>query len=323
MPRQARLDTPGTLHHVIVRGIEKRPIVKTDYDRNDFVSRMGRIAIATKTPIYAWALMTNHVHILLHSGPLGLPNYMRRLLTGYVVNYNRRYQRHGPLFQNRYKSILCDEDSYFTELARYIHLNPLRVKLVSNLTELEKYPWCGHGVIIGRYKNEWQERDYVLAFFGKRAGEAQQAYRRYVRAGASQGRRPELVGGGLVRSQGGWSEVVSMRRRGQAELADQRILGRGDFVERIIQEAEAKFKTQYTTLKKKRQLAQFIRTSCKKAGISPKELSAGSRRSPVSKLRAQLALKMVEDYGMSYAATARQLGVSTVGIFKIIQRANK
>ena len=86
MPRQARLDAPDTLHHVIIRGIEKRRIVDDDEDRKRFITRMGDLAMDTETKIYAWSLMTNHAHILLRSGPLGLPKYMRRLLTGYAVN---------------------------------------------------------------------------------------------------------------------------------------------------------------------------------------------------------------------------------------------
>jgi REP element-mobilizing transposase RayT len=131
MPRQARLDAPGTLHHVIIRGLESRKVVGDREDRGNFVSRMGKIASDTETVIYAWALMPNHAHILLRSGPHGLSKYMRRFLTGYAITYNRRHTRYGHLFQNRYKSIVCDEDSYFRELVRYIHLNPLRAELVS------------------------------------------------------------------------------------------------------------------------------------------------------------------------------------------------
>ena len=141
MPRQARLDATGTLHHVIVRGIEKRKIVDDRADRDNFVSRMGQIASETDTVIYAWALMTNHAHILLRSGLCGLSKFMRRFLTGYAITYNRRHHRHGHLFQNRYKSIVCDEDSYFQELVRYIHLNPLRAKVVKSMSGLNRYRW--------------------------------------------------------------------------------------------------------------------------------------------------------------------------------------
>jgi hypothetical protein len=165
---------------------------------------------------------------------MGLAQFMRRLLTGYAVHYNIRHRRYGHLFQNRYKSIVCDADSYFTELVRYIHLNPLRVKLVKDMRELERYPYSGHGVITGRVGYEWQDRDHVLSWFGKKEREAVRAYREFVREGVSLGRRPELVGGGLVRSLGGWSEVLSLRRQSKRELSDERILGSGAFVERML-----------------------------------------------------------------------------------------
>ena len=82
-----------------------------------------------------------------------LPTVMRRLMTGHAVNFNNRHKRSGHLFQNRYKSIVCEEDNYLLELTRYIHLNPLRAGLVKNLKELDKYPWAGHSAIIGRCDN--------------------------------------------------------------------------------------------------------------------------------------------------------------------------
>ena len=180
MPRRARLDAPGTLHHVIVRGIERRRIVNDVADRKNFVERLGELAAETETTIYAWALMTNHAHILLRSSEIGLSGFMRRLLTGYAIYYNRRHRRWGHLFQNRYKSIICDEDAYFKQLVRYIHLNPLRVKMVKNLAKLDRYRWSGHGAIMGKIKNDWQDRDYVLKWFGQKQGAAKKAYRNYV-----------------------------------------------------------------------------------------------------------------------------------------------
>ncbi|MFC1578356.1 transposase, partial [Thermodesulfobacteriota bacterium] len=162
MPRRARLDAPGTLHHVIVRGIERRRIVDDVADRKTFVERLGQLATDTQTGIYAWALMTNHAHILLRSSEIGLSGFMRRLLTGYAIYYNRRHRRWGHLFQNRYKSIICDEDTYFKELVRYIHLNPLRAKMVKSLSKLDRYRWSGHGAIMGKVKYDWQDRDYTL-----------------------------------------------------------------------------------------------------------------------------------------------------------------
>lgn len=323
MPRQARLDAPGTLHHVIIRGIEKKPIVQDDVDRKNFVERMGRLALDSKVAIYAWALMTNHAHILLRSGPSGMPPFMRRLLTGYAITFNRRHQRHGHLFQNRYKSILCDEDPYFMELVRYIHLNPLRASLVNSLPSLDRYPWCGHASLMGNTNHDWHHRDYVLAWFGKSAGSAKKNYRNYVTDGISMGRRPDLVGGGLIRSQGGWSQVISMRSKKVRELYDERILGPGNFVEKVLEEAEEDFKRALKNNLSFRNIGLLIMKACKESGIRVEELKLGGRRAEVSKIRSQLAIDLVTKHGVPMARVARQLGVSTPAISSLIRRSER
>jgi len=153
MPRQARLDAPGVLQHVMARGIERRKIFWDDKDRTSFLERLAIILEETQTQCYAWTLIPNHFHLLLRTGPTPLSKVMRRLMTGYAVTFNLRHRRAGHLFQNRYKSVVCEEENYLLELTRYIHLNPLRAKLVEDLKSLDKYPWTGHSVLIGKQKN--------------------------------------------------------------------------------------------------------------------------------------------------------------------------
>ena len=153
MPRLARLDAPGVLHHIIIRGIERRKIFRDDKDRDNFIDRLSDLLPATQTACYAWAFIPNHAHFLFRSGA-GISNLMRRLLTGYAIHFNRRHRRHGQLFQNRYKSIICQEDMYFKELVRYIHLNPLRAKIVSDVKELNKYAYSGHSGEHYRFVND-------------------------------------------------------------------------------------------------------------------------------------------------------------------------
>ena len=246
---------------------------------------------------------------------------MRRLLTGYAVSYNLRHRRHGHVFQNRYKSIVCDGDSYFTELVRYIHLNPLRVELIKDLKELEKYPYCGHRTIVGTQRNPWQDCASVLAQFGKRESEAKEAYRRFVAQGVALGRRPELVGGGgLIRSAGGWFEVRSQRQRGARQLSDERILGSGEFVERILREADARTLRQHAEKKGKRYAEWDVAEACKKNGVSLTELRSGSRRGRLPEVRAKIVRGLVENYGVQIAEVARQVGISTSGVSKILTR---
>ncbi|MBW1708235.1 MAG: transposase, partial [Deltaproteobacteria bacterium] len=153
MPRQPRLDAPGLLQHVMARGIERGKLFRDNKDRNSFLDRLADILEETQTQCYAWALIPNHFHLLLRTGPTPLSKVMRRLMTGYAVTFNKRHKRSGHLFQNRYKSVVCEENPYLLELIRYIHLNPLRARLVQDLKELDKYPWTGHSTILGHRKN--------------------------------------------------------------------------------------------------------------------------------------------------------------------------
>src|SRR4030043_1826373 len=168
MPRGPRIDAPATLHHVMVRGIERRRIFESERDREDFLDRLGRVIQEGGASCFAWVLIPNHAHILLRTGSTPLAKMMRRLLTGYAVSFNLRHQRSGHLFQNRYKSIVCEEDSYLLELIRYIHLNAIRAGLVKDLRELDRYRWRGHSVLVGYEQRDWQGRGGGLFLFGGR-----------------------------------------------------------------------------------------------------------------------------------------------------------
>jgi len=195
MPRQARLDAPGVLHHVIIMGIERRKIFRDDKDRDNFIERLETLLPETHTSCYAWALLSNHAHFLFRTGDKSLSTLMRRLLTGYVVTFNRRYNRHGQLFQNRYKSIICQEDTYLKELVRYIHLNPLRAKIISSISDLNRYPYCGHGVLLGKADITWQDTKYVLSYFGKTKKHARDKYLSFVEdfKGRAKGTHSEML----------------------------------------------------------------------------------------------------------------------------------
>ena len=320
MPRGARLDAPGTMHHVIVRGIEKRCIVDNDQDREMFIGRLGELSQGLQTAVYAWALMTNHAHILLRSGLQGISAFMRKFLTGYAGGYNRRHRRHGHLFQNRYKSIVVEEDAYFKELVRYIHLNPFRAGMVKSMKELDKYPWCGHSALMGKVEYGWQDIAYVLEWFDKRVKQARQFYRGYIEKGLAIGRQPHLVGGGLVRSAGGWSEIKALRRIGNMQRGDQRILGSGPFVESILSEAELSKKYRLANLDRKRKASELIEDCCQESGVSIEALGGGSRLRPVTRVRRELAYRLTSELGLSLAETARLLGISTSGVAKILDR---
>ncbi len=319
MPRQARLDAPGTLHHVMMRGIDRADIFLDDKDREHFLSRVAEIVAATETRILAWALMDNHVHMLLFSGSSGLPRFMRRLLTGYAVWFNRRHQRSGHLFQNRYKSIVCEEDGYLLELVRYIHLNPLRSHVLRSLEELDTYPWSGHSAIVGKVQRDWQEREYVLNQFGRREKRSIEVYRRFMQEGKGLGSRPELEGGGLIRSLGGWSKVLSLRSRGEEMEHDSRILGSGDFVQAVTRDAEEAIARQVRNRGRK-SIEEIIARMCGKSGVSEKEVRNGNQSRKAARVRAEIACFLNREMGISMAEIARKLGVGASAIAMAIRR---
>jgi hypothetical protein len=217
--------------------------------------------------------------------------------------------------------MVCDGDQYFTELVRYIHLNPLRVGLVKDLNGLEKYAYCGHGTILGTHIHPWQDRDSVLAQFGRRESEAREAYRQFVSEGIRMGRRPELVGGNATRSSRAWFEVKSRRQRGAQEISDERILGTGEFVERILREADARAVRQYSANKAKGYAERVVAAGCKNNGVSLTELRSGSRRGRLPAVRVKIVRGLVVNYGISVAEVARQVGISSSGVSKILTRS--
>jgi putative transposase len=320
MPRQARLDVPGSLHHIMVRGIDKSKIFRDDEDKTRFLERLGQTVDEGKSSVYAWALMDNHVHILFKSGTYGISTVMRRLLTWYAQYFNRRHRRTGHLFENRYKSILCDEDNYLIALIRYIHLNPVRAKIVETVEQLDRYPWSGHKSLIGKTNHAWMDVERVLSEFGSKRRKAKNEYRAFMQEGLGQGRLPELTGGGLIRSKGGWSQVLSARRNDSKDEFDERILGSSDFVNTILKEAEEKAKHQLKFRRSGKTLAGIIQEECKKEGTTPAELKGGGRRRRISGLRAKIAKRGLEELGLPFAEIARHVGVNTSSIRKAVLR---
>jgi REP element-mobilizing transposase RayT len=314
MPRKARIDAPGALHHIIFRGIEGTAIFKDRRDRDNFIERLGTVLTESSTGCYAWALMTNHVHLLLKTGLSPIATVMRRLLTGHAVRFNLRHKRHGHLFENRYKSFLCEEEPYLFELVRYIHLNPVRAGVVKDLKELNKYRYCGHSVIMGRTEQEWQDIDYVLNLFGRKYGPARRAYAAFVAKGVSMGRQPELVGGGLLRSVGGWSVLKSLRDCGIKIKGDERILGSSDFVERVLKKADEQLDQKSRIRASGLDLNQLVEKVAAFYNIESEDLKTASKQSTITLARRMLCFLAVRKLMLSCTEVARKLNISPTAV---------
>jgi putative transposase len=182
MPRQPRLDAPGILHHVRVRGLERHRIFRDDADRVGGVARLADLVAQGHFTVYAWALLSNHAHLLVRTGNGPLARAMRSLLTGYAGAFDRRQKRASHLFQNRYKSIVVEEEPYLLELVRYLRLHPLRAGVVAGLRALERYAWSGHRGFLGTVPRAWQATGEILRRFARGPRLARRAYREVLAA---------------------------------------------------------------------------------------------------------------------------------------------
>ena len=310
MPRQARIDATGVIHYVMARGMERKPIFRDNTDRELFLQRLGTLAEKTSTTVYAFALTPNHFHLLLRSGPEGLSLFMRRLLTGYAVSFNKRHRRSGHLFRDRYSSVVCEENPYFMELIRYVHLNPFRAHIANTIEQLDGYSWSSHYYLTRKNPFPWYNAPYVLQWFGN----SKKTYRTFIREGIKKKHLPDLSGGGIIRSLGGLTDTV--RRKNAPVRADGRILGTGTFVKNML-----KRKQTYSPVgKRTEKMKKIIGSYCKKADIQLAALQGGARSRPVSRLRVEIAFVLVKDLGISYAEIGRQLGITTSAVSRIMER---
>ena len=323
MPRRARIDAPGALHHIICRGIEKRKIFWDDPDRDDFLERVEKILLDSQTPCFAWALMPNHFHLLLRTGNAPIANIMRRILSGYAGRFNRRHRRAGHLFQNRYKSILCQEDPYFLELMRYIHLNPLRAHQVATMEELDSYPYSGHSALMGYHENAWQPLDEVLFRFGKTVSTARKAYRLFVEKGVPLGKRPELTGGGLIRSMGGWSAAKALTRPKDHYKGDERILGDSDFVMSVLASQNERLERKYAYAAKGFHFNDVVARVGEIFSLEPESIQSAGKQPWRAEARALVCYWAVRELRMTAVSVAKLLGITQSAVTQATYRGEK
>ena len=310
MPRQARIDIPGLLQHVIVRGVAQIDIFLDDDDRKVFVQRLSDLLAETKTNCSAWALLDNHVHLLLTPTEQPLASFMRRLLTGYAVVFNLRHKRSGHLFQNRYKSIVCDSDAYLLELVRYIHLNPLRAGIVTTLDDLAEYRWCGHQQFLGKGKTQLIQKDEILSLFSKRRKTAIAHYLQFLADGLQQDKGVKLSTGGRRISQTLNSNLQ------EDDLFDERILGGGIFVEQVLTAAEFDIKSELT-------LDKLVSRVAAHFGIAVEELAWPCRQPEIVHIKALICYLSTRRYRIAGIDVAKRLGYSTSAVSHAAKRGQR
>ena len=320
MPRQSRIDAPGALHHIMVRGIDRDRIFLDDRDRDDFLARLSGLVDETRTKCYAWALMTNHAHLLLRTGTVAIASIMRRLLTGYAIRFNRRHHRCGHLFQNRYKSILCEEDPYLKQLVAYIHLNPVRAGWVADISALKTYPFTGYSALMGTKQRHWQDTEYVLALFGRTVSESRKKLEKHLSGWSAKGRCADLSGGGLIRSAGGWRAVKDAYRDGIKVVGDERMLGSSDFVETTLERSQEALDRRTMLRSAGVDLSVLIAAVCRHYGIDETELGSRTRRTEIARARALIGYIATQELLVPGSELARRFNIDRSAVSRAVRR---
>lgn len=312
MPRQARIEAPGILYHVIARGIERKEIFKDPDDYEFFLSRLGRVLTDTETKCLAFCLMPNHVHLLIKSGLIPISTVMRRLLTGYAVCFNRKYERAGHLFQNRYKSIICQEESYLLTLIRYIHLNPMRAGLISGTEGLDSYLYAGHRALTGREEFDWYDASLALSCFGGNVAKARHAYLDFLGVATDEDEKQVLEGGGKIRSLGFQAAIPW-----EPPVFDERILGDSDFVRSLTTLSAEPIDAIHA------QTDEIMDKVGKRYGLSVEQIKGAGKSGDLNEARALITYLAVVRLGMSFAATAGIMNLHRSTVARLVDKGKE
>lgn len=229
MARGPRDDAPGSVHHVMVRGIERRSIFRDDADRGDLLRRLSQLAPELGFRCYAWALMPNHFHLVVGSSRTPISRLMARLGTGYARRFNERHDRVGHLFQNRFRSRRAIDDSDLIGLVLYVTRNPTEAGLSESGAALELFPWCGLGALLGRRPPlPFEAVPETLALFDAEPARARQRVRDRLEAPSSGAlalesqAQPQVVQANALRFDELLREVCSTHALAQEDLCSRR-----------------------------------------------------------------------------------------------------
>jgi REP element-mobilizing transposase RayT len=285
----------------MLRGIERRHLFYDECDNRDLLARLNRILPESGMSCYAWALMPNHVHLVLRTGRVPLRQVMARVNTGYAKAFNLRHDRVGHLFQNRYKSLLVTSDAQILALVRYVHLNPVRARLVDTLDALGGYPWTGHASLLGDRPELFQDTSSILAQFGGRMAESRRRLLDWMRTEA------EPTPGRSVRpcpAEADSSEP-SAAKRGSGPVRNDLDDADGiDTSSGIDSEARPRH----------RELVALVRHVCARRGVAEGTILGSSRSRCVSAARAEIAHRACTELLLSGATVARMLGLSKAAV---------
>lgn len=299
------------VHHIVARGIERRQIFMDDQDRDFFLVRLADLAVETENILYTYALVPNHFHLLVRRGKTPIHTFMQRLLTAYAIYFNKRHNRSGHLFQNRYKSFACSDEGYFAVLLRYINLNPVRAGLCSR-EELKYYKYSGHACALGNRDFPWLSSNAVLLYFGNTLDRSKKAYSRYMDEDDT-----------LMQNDGVACRLSSTQSGFAISYADdkQRTITQSDFTKPF--EADFSLVENEATDSGDSDISAMYSRVSTHYDVTEKELLSKNKTRRVALARAQLAKDMSRQLGLTRSEIARRLAVSPSAVSKMLARRDE
>ncbi len=316
------MDAPGVVHHIIARGVANGPIVRDDSERESLMESLGSLVIAADATCLAWCLMTTHLHLVIRTGKRPLRWLMQRLLLRHAQRVNARWRRVGHVFQNRYKALLVDEDTYLLALVRYVHRNPIIAGVVPSLAALVRYRWCGHGALVGSQRLSWQATEEVLELFSRQRAEARRKYIEWMGRKCDPEEERVLEG---VRQVPQVGEASALERPGRPRVVrgrDERILGTGAFVAQTLRQMEG-IEQRRGQVKSRFSPAEVVRRAADAVGVAEQRLYTRERRRPVPEARAVASSWLVDELGMRVVDVARVLRVSPPAVSAAVARGRR
>jgi len=302
MPRKARIVVPGAFHHVMARGIDGQDIFVDSDDRESFLTLLQRQMLRDGHRLYAWALMPNHYHLLLRASEHSLADTMGRINGPYARSFNKKRNRRGYLFQDRFKSLVTQDQKYVETILRYVHLNPLRAGLCASLDELVRYRWCGHGVLMGTNSFPAQATEEVLRRFGGSRTTARAAYTDFM--------QQELTGGNVP------DDIIDTLRLSNVQTEDLRqpgcwVIGDPSYVKKVLA-LDAQRRVRISRHKRDGvTLGEVAREAEQAVGLPPQSIAKRSRGTPRSEGRKLFAYLCRHKYEFPVKDIAAFLGIGS------------
>ena len=288
MPRRPRLHLPGGFYHTILRGNGRQEIFFDDEDRHEWQRLLQDGLTRHQHRLHAYCWMTNHVHMAIQVGAEPLAGFMRFLASRYARYFNHKNQRPGHLFERRYRAILVQNDEYLKELLRYIHLNPVRARVV---TDPANYPWSSHNAYLRLTDVDWLTVDYLAAMFSVAQRGARLAYVKFMTDQPS-------------------DATLRLLRNGIPD--DERIAGDDDWIQSVLERSGAA--TRY------RNLDDVINDACQRHDVTETMLASRSRSRQYSSIRAEIALAATEHGCATVTEVARRFGRAHSGVSRAMNR---